>query len=158
MARFGPWTAQPTAETTTTNPYAAAIAATLLDLPLGVAEGLAFTATTDADGAPLLSRCDTTIEGRILPARLWTLTVYDGNGRLMANAASRTSFHSRELLRRPDGSFTIDLSPTPLPGNWIPTGPEGGLVLVLRLYDTPLTTGLPPPEFALPVIRRGACP
>ncbi len=157
LLRFGVWVVQPTAETNATNPYAAAAAATLADLPLGIAEGLALTATYDAEGRPLSSRCTYAVEGGALPARLWTLTAYDDGGRPVTNASSRSGFHSRELLRRADGAFAIAVSPTPRPGNWIPTASSDGLILVLRLYDTPLATGLPPAEFALPVIRRESC-
>ncbi len=65
--------------------------------------------------------------------------------------------HSREILREPDGSFTIAVSPLAQPGNWVPVDPETGLIFVLRLYDTPLTTGLAAAGRTMPVITEGAC-
>ena len=137
---IGPWTAAP--DTGDDNPYAAAIAATTLDLPFGVAEGIVFTARKDDSGSALSGRCTYRIEGTTPLSQLWTLTVYDADNGLMANPAERTGFHSRELLRKPDGQFSIVVSASAQPGNWIPITPTDNLVIVLRLYDTRLTTGL----------------
>jgi hypothetical protein len=137
---IGPWTAAPQAGVD--NPYATAIAATTLDLPFGASEGIVFTARTDSRGDPLTGNCSYTIAGSAPASRLWTLTVYDADNGLMANAASRTGFHSRELLWEPDGQFKITASISAQPGNWIPTNVADRLVFVFRIYDTPLTTGL----------------
>jgi hypothetical protein len=155
-ATFGPWVARTGEVAGQADPYARAAAAATVDLPLGTAEGLAFGAGSDSRGRPLDAGCDYTIAGRSLPARLWTITAYDGAGLLMANPSERTGFHSRNLVRAADGSFAIAISASPQPGNWIPVAGEG-LLLVLRLYDTPLTTGLAPTDLALPAIERGAC-
>lgn len=137
---IGPWTATPDAGAD--NPYAAAIAATTLDLPSGTSEGIVFTARTDSRGETLTRRCAYTVAGKTPVSRLWTLTIYDEDNGLMANAAARTGFHSRELLWGSDGQFTIVVSIGPRPGNWIPINSTDNLVFVFRLYDTPITTGL----------------
>ena len=112
------------------------------EVPLGAGEGLAFTADVDQHGRPLIAApAAIGSSARRPPARLWTLTAYDGDGRLMVNAARRPGFHSREILRRADGSFDIAISPEVQPGNWLPIAHGDGFKLVLRLYDTPLTTG-----------------
>ncbi|MCC6734548.1 MAG: DUF1214 domain-containing protein [Bauldia sp.] len=155
-ATFGPWVARTGEAAGQADPYARAAAAATIDLPLGTAEGLAFAADTDSRGRRLDSRCTYTIAGRSLPARLWTINAYDGAGLLMANPSGRSGFHSRNLVRAADGSFTIAIAASPQPGNWIPIAGDG-LLLVLRLYDTPLTTGLAPTDLSLPSIERGAC-
>lgn len=155
-ATFGPWVARTGEAAGQADPYARAAAAATVDLPLGTAEGLAFAADTDSAGRPLDAACIYAVTGRALPARLWTLTAYDGDGLLMANASGRSGFHSRNLVRSATGDFTIALAADPQPGNWIPVAGEG-LILVLRLYDTPLTTGLAPTDLALPAIERGEC-
>jgi hypothetical protein len=152
---IGPWTAAP--DGGGNNPYAAAIAATTPDLPFGTAEGIVFTARSDSDGRSLTGRCGYVISGQTPPARLWTLTVYDGNAELMANAASRTGFHSREILRQTDGQFAIAVSPFAQPGNWVPVDEDARLIFMLRLYDTPLTTGLAAAEQTMPTITAEAC-
>ena len=151
---IGPWTAAPDAGRD--NPYAAAIAATTLDLPFGPAEGIVFTARTDSSGDALTGRCTYRIAGPTPQARVWTLTAYDAGSGLMANPAARTGFHSREVLRTPDGSYSIAVSASAQPGNWVPVARVDQLIFVLRLYDTPLTTGLAV-EQAMPDIVAEGC-
>ena len=66
------------------------------------------------------------------------MTLYDPEGRLVANSVQRQGFTSQEIVRRPDGSFEITAGPRARPGNWLPTGGVERYVLVLRLYDTPI--------------------
>lgn len=153
----GPWEAWPSAGSPDADPYSIARLARTGEVPLGAGEGLAFTATTDQSGATLVGTCTYRLDGLTPAARLWTLTAYDGNGRLMANAARRTGFHSREILRHQDGSFTIAVSTRVHPGNWLPVATDGAFSLVLRLYDTPLTTGGEASDTVMPEITREAC-
>jgi hypothetical protein len=126
-------------------------------VPLGAGEGLTFTAETDSDGDALSGLCVYEVAGQTPPARLWTLTAYDGGGRLMNNPARRTGFHSREILRRDDGSFAIAVAAEVQPGNWLPVAPAERFELVLRLYDMPLTSGARAQELTMPVVRRTGC-
>lgn len=153
----GPWEAWPGAGSPDADPYSIARLARTGEVPLGAGEGLAFTAVTDQDGAPLAGNCTYRLDGQTPAARLWTLTAYDGNGRLMANAARRTGFHSREILRRQDGSFVIMASNRVHPGNWLPVATEGPFSLVFRLYDTPLTTGGEVSDTMMPRVTREEC-
>lgn len=155
--RIGDWTAWPDVGSASADPYSLAMLARTGEVPLGTGEGIAFTATSDSDGRPLTGRCTYSLVGQTPAARLWTLTVYDEDGRLMANAARRSGFQSREILRRPDGSFEIAVSPEVQPGNWLPVGRVDRFRLVLRLYDTPLTSGGMPADSTMPAIIRGAC-
>ena len=79
-----------------------------------------------------------TLNGVTPPARFWTLTLYDPDGRLVANAVDRYGFTSQEIVRHADGSFEIAVAPRARAGNWLPTGGIDRYVLVLRLYDTPV--------------------
>ncbi len=89
------------------------------------------------------------------PTRLWTLAASDTEGRGFDNPAGRVGFHSREILRREDGSFAITLARSVQPGNWLPLG-SGPMLLTLRLYDTPLTeSGVE--DAKLPAVVRVAC-
>jgi len=96
--------------------------------------------------------------GETPAARLWTLTAYDADGRLMVNVAHRPGFHSREIVRDANGDFTITVSSTVEPGNWLPIGAVDRFQLVLRLYDTPLTTGSQLAELVMPAVRKVSCP
>jgi hypothetical protein len=75
----------------------------------------------------------------------------------MVNAARRPGFHSREILRRQDGSFVVTVSPRVGPGNWLPITPVERFKLVFRLYDTPLTTGGRVADLVMPEIRKSGC-
>lgn len=154
---IGPWEAWPSAGSPDADPYAIARLARTGEVPLGAGEGLAFTAKVDSAGEPLAGNCTYRLDGQTPAARLWTLTAYDGNGRLTANAARRTGFHSREILRRPDGSFVIMVAPDVQPGNWLPIAADGPFSLVFRLYDTPLTTGGEVSDRMMPGIAREGC-
>ena len=153
----GPWEAWPRAGSPDADPYSIARLARTGEVPLGAGEGLAFAATTDQDGAPLAGNCSYRLDGQTPAARLWTLTAYDRDGRLMANAARRTGFHSREILRRQDGSFVISVSGQVHPGNWLPIATDGPFGLVFRVYDTPLTTGGEVSDTMMPRVVREEC-
>lgn len=153
----GPWEAWPRAGSPSADPYSIARLARTGEVPLGAGEGLAFTALADQTGTPLAGNCTYRLDGQTPAARLWTLTAYDGNGRLMANPARRTGFHSREILRRLDGSFVIAVSSEVQPGNWLPVASAGPFTLVIRLYDTPLTTGGEISDDMMPRILREEC-
>ncbi len=64
------------------------------------------------------------------------------------------------MLRERDGRFSVIVSPSVQPGNWLPM-PEGdgSIRLVLRLYDTPVaaSTGVLERE-GVPSITREDCP
>jgi len=154
---MGEWRAWPGAGSADADPYSLATLARTGDVPLGVGEGLAFTAERDADGELLTGRCSYVVAGQTPPARLWTLTAYDATDRLMVNPARRTGFHSREIVRRRDGSFSIAVSAEVQPGNWLPIGAVERFELVLRLYDTPLATGSRTADLTMPEIRKGEC-
>jgi hypothetical protein len=91
-------------------------------------------------------------------ARFWTLTLYNPEGRLVANSAQRHGFTSQEIIRNADGSFDVTVGPRARPGNWLPTGGVDKYLLVLRLYDTPIgmamRTGRDAP---MPAITKRAC-
>jgi hypothetical protein len=156
---IGAWTAWPKNGTPGIDPYAKAIVARTGELPVGSGDGVAFYARADDNGAILDGRCDVLLAGTTPQARFWTLTLYDPEGRLVANSVQRQGFTSQEIIRRADGSFEVMLSPRARPGNWLPTGGVERYVLVLRLYDTPIgaatRTGRDAP---MPFIVRKACP
>jgi len=135
---LGAWTAYPRVGTVGIDPYARAVIARSGELPVGLGDGIAFTATADDAGHPLDGRCEVEISGITPPARYFTLTLYTPEGRLVANALDRHGFTSQELIRDQSGAFDILVSPRARMGNWLPTGGIESYVLVLRFYDTSL--------------------
>ena len=154
----GAWTAWPKTGSVEIDPYARAIIARSGELPTGMGDGVGFYARTDDAGEPLDGRCSFAISGITPAARYWTLTLYDPQGRLIANTVDRHGFTSAEIVRNTDGRFTIDAAPRARPGNWLPTGGIEQFVLVWRLYDTPIGVATrTTKEGPMPAIVRKGC-
>lgn len=155
--RIGPWRTGPLQALGAGNPYAAARLARSGAVPLGAAEGVSFVAETDSDGAALDPACHYAVEGGLVWADLWTLTVDDHDGRLPDNPARRFGFTSRDVLREATDRFRITVGRTARPGNFVPTGALTGLRLTLRIYDADAAARLAG-DIELPTIRRSECP
>lgn len=155
----GPWTALPFEGQSEVDPYTVARSVADGSVPLGATEGLSFEAVEDSDGEALRLSCSYVIEGDTPPSKLWTLVAYERSGRMVTPPpGGRSAHYSGALLRFTDGSFSIAVDSEPRPGNWLAIQGQGGMRLVLRLYDTPITanTGLAMPD--MPVIKKLACP
>ena len=135
---LGAWKADPRRGTAGVDPYSRAAIARNGELPIGVGDGITFTARADDAGRPLDGRCDVVVRGTTPPARYFTLTLYTPSGSLVANSLSRFGFTSQELVRDRDGDFEVVVSPRARPGNWLPTGGVERYLLVMRFYDTSL--------------------
>ena len=155
--RVGSWEGWPRSGTSKADPYARASVARSGELPLELADGLLFLATTDDAGNPLDGRCETRIVGVLPQARLWTLTVTDQDGNLIPNDAGRFGFTSAEVVYRDNGAIDVRLSPRARTGNWLPTGARPRLKVALRLYDAPFSFTSGADAAVLPRITREAC-
>ncbi len=157
--RIGAWTAWPKTGTTDIDPYARAAIARNGQLPIASGDGIAFLARTDDDGRRLDGRCEVVLRGITPAARYWTLTLYDAEGRLVANSLHRYGFTSQEITRHQDGGFEVTVAPRARTGNWLPTGGADRILLELRLYDTPVGAATRiGRDAALPSISARACP
>jgi len=136
--RLGAWSAFPLAQTAQADPYAKSHRAKAGRLLLGNAEGLSFTATSDDAGNRLTGTCSYSISGATPAARLWTLYAADNAGMPLSPPAELPSaYNSQTVLRARDGTFTVTLSATAKPGNWLALPDTGAFTLVLTLLDTP---------------------
>ena len=155
----GAWTAWPKNGTPGIDPYARAMVARSGELPTGSGDGITFFARTDDATRPLDGRCDVALSGTTPPARFWTLTLYDPEGKLVANSVQRHGFTSQEIIRSASGTFGITIGPRARPGNWLPTGGVERYVLALRLYDTPVGLATRSgPDTPMPAISQKGCP
>lgn len=155
---IGAWTAWPKSGTVEVDPYARAIISRSGELPVGAGDGVAFYARADDAGHELDGRCEFTVQGFTPSARFWTMTLYDADGRLVANAIDRHGFTSAEMVRQADGGFVIAVGPRARAGNWLPTGGVEKFVLVWRLYDTPIgVASLSTKEGPMPAVVRKGC-
>jgi hypothetical protein len=155
---IGAWTAWPKSGSVDIDPYARATIARTGELPIGAGDGVAFYAHTDNAGNVLDGRCTFVISGMTPAARYWTLTLYDPQGRLVANTIDRHGFTSAEILRESGGRFAITIGPRARPGNWLPSGGIEQFVLVWRLYDTPIgVASLTTKEGPMPAVALKSC-
>jgi hypothetical protein len=154
----GAWTAWPKTGSVDIDPYARATIARTGALPIGAGDGVAFFARTDDAGDTLDGRCTFVVSGMTPAARYWTVTLYDTQGRLVANTTDRHGFTSAEVARDAGGGFAITVAPRARPGNWLPSGGVERFVLVWRLYDTPIgVASLTTKEGPMPAISRKSC-
>ncbi|WP_088346877.1 MULTISPECIES: DUF1214 domain-containing protein [Rhodomicrobium] len=161
VSRAGPWTTWINAGGLTADPYTRAHIARSGQLPINSANGLTFFASRDSDGRALSSYCDYEIVARPLAALWWTIAVYDEDGKLIPNEASRHAFSSQNLTILPDGTQRIALAPGARPGHWLPSGEGHNLTLVLRIIR-PLAVGQGEDvgaanANAMPIIKRVSC-
>lgn len=156
--KLGAWEAFPELQTADADPYAKSHRARAGKLLYGSAEGLAFTASVDDSGDRLNAACSYRISGQTPPARLWTLFTSDNSG----NPASirpglPAALNSWTILRRADSSFTIDISASARPGNWLALPAAGTFRLVLTLFDTPTAGSSGVIDLAMPRLTKIGC-
>ena len=155
---IGAWTAWPKSGSVDIDPYARAMISRTGQLPVGTGDGVAFYARNDDGGNAFDGRCTFVISGATPAARYWTLTLYDTEGRPVANTIDRYGFTSAEIVRESSGRFTITVAPRARPGNWLPTGGIEQFVLVWRLYDTPIGVATrTTKEGPMPAVARKDC-
>jgi hypothetical protein len=155
---IGPWSTSPHIGSFDVDPYARAAIARRGELPLGVGEGVAFTAHRDSDGRPLNGRCDYRVSGLAPIARAFTLTVHTPEGGLFIDRTTRHGMTSGEIVREQDSRFTIFIARQARAGNWLPLATSDAFLLALRLYDTAassISRALDPAQ--LPRIERVRC-
>lgn len=157
---YGPWVYWNGAGRMDADPYTRAHFARSSALRLSSDSAGVFEANSDAEGAYLHSSCDYVLEGPYAHGLWWSLSVFDSRGQLIANDAERYAFTSDTVAANPDGSYIVTLGRDARPGNWLPTGGAGRLVIVFSLLDP--ATGLSEEERAerykmLPEIRRENC-
>ena len=155
---LGPWVAFPDAQTANTDPYAKAHRARAGKLLYGGAEGLQFTASIDSDGQKLSSGCSYDITGVTPPARFWTLYATNANDQPMkTDPALPGAINAWTVLRQPDSSFIIHVSPVAQPDNWLAVRHIGAFKLVLTLLDTPTAGSSGLIDLAMPKIVKTGC-
>lgn len=105
-------------------------------------EAVYWNALFDSAGRPLdgKNRYAVVFQTRppVAEAGFWSLTVYDAESFLVANAEKRYSIGDRSSLqRRPDGSFSVLVSNRRGGAdveNWLACPPDGPFSLTLRMY------------------------
>lgn len=157
--QIGAWTFAPRVGSELIDPYARLRMLVSGELPLANGEGFSLLAGIDETGQKLDARCTYRMSGPLPAARFWTLTLTTPDGRLIETPLRRSSFTSAEILRFAGEPLAIEIGARPMAGNWLPTPPGGAFVLVLRLYETPLSATATVLDAAiLPRVERLDCP
>lgn len=157
---IGPWTIWTAAGRDDADPYTRAHFIRTGSLPISARIVRIYQAERDQNGKRLRSNCDYAIDGVGPNAEWWSLAVYDGKGRLIANPAKRHAFASDTITREPDNSYRIILARQARAGNWLPTVRSRKLILVLRVQQPHY--GTQPGQTAqeaqeLPTIKKLTC-
>ena len=155
---IGRWTAHPEAGTPLSDPYAKARAAREGAFPLGSTEGLAFYAYSDGQGKTLDRRCSYKVEGNSPNSRFWTLYAADRTLVALDPGQNRLpAIHSRQIFRKQDGQFIVNVSAKAQPGNWLAITGRGRMVHVMTLYDTPVGGNSGLVDMKFPSVTRTGC-
>ena len=155
--KIGAWTTGKDFGTAQASAYTRAIVALRGLLALPASEARYYNASVDSAGRALDGKCRYRVDGVGLPAKWWSLTLYDPEGYLVANAPNIYSMGSAGLPSSEQAHWTVVLAPDPQPGNWLPTGNVAHFELTLRAY-LPDDGGKGNFTRAqLPVITREAC-
>ena len=126
-------------------------------LALPAKEAMYFTATRDSNGRALDGRCTYDVRGGTLDGRWWSVTLYEGEGWLVKNAAKRWSIPASAVSPDAQGRWSFTVSPDAQSGSWLPTGSVEAFDLTLRLYH-PSADIIKSPETAqMPAIDRKGC-
>ena len=172
------WTAWPLEGSPAADPYTKAKVASQGAVPLGVGEGVAFEARSDAAGRPLDLGCNYRLAGRTPKARIWTLTAHGPNedgangAALVRPDGAVAALTSRDLVRAETGAFAVTVGARAAAGDWLPLvapppparprradepAPRHPFRLVLRFYDSPVATSAELFEPTMPRVERLNC-
>lgn len=130
-------------------------------LALANSEAIYFTRAVDDAGDPFTDTCRYQISGGPMPARWWSVTLYNAENFLPSNTDSALSFDaSRAEMQSPDGGWSAIIAPVkPEAGtSWISSKASGDFDLTFRLY-VPADGVLDRPEEMIeaPSIKRLDC-
>ena len=154
---LGPWQSFPRLGSADVDPYGRAILARGPHLPLAVGEGIQLTAATDSTGAALSGSCRYRISGATLPSRGWTLVVANRASRPLTGADA-PGLTDADVITDESGKLTITASPQVSSGNWLRLPQNSRFELILRFYDTPVSSSISQLDpAALPRIDRLSC-
>lgn len=155
--RNGPWRTVLGAGSENANIYERAAIAVAGLYALSKEETLYYTSFTDDSGAALDAHCDYRLSGQPFAARWWSLTLYGADHYLVPNSAHVYSRHVRNLAFDADGYYSIQISASLKPVNWLPAPVDGRFSITLRLYNPSKSISEHLESTPLPKITREAC-
>jgi hypothetical protein len=152
---IGPWVTGTDLGTADQSARTRAVVALKGLLALPAREARYYTAAVDDAGRPLDGRCRYRVTGGTLPARWWSLTLYDGAGYLAGDGPY--SIESAAIPAPEQGRWTVLVSPQRQAGFWLPTANLDHFELTLRTYLPDDEGRTSPARDRLPSIRQEGC-
>jgi hypothetical protein len=157
----GPWSANTDQGTAGASALTRAKVALNGLLALPAKEAMYFITSTDSDGAPLNGKCTYRVSGGELDARWWSITLYQGEGWLVQNAANRWSVGSGSLpmneSKPPSWDFWVGPKAPKDDLQYLPTGGIEKFDLTLRTYHPQGALLNDPGKAKLPTIKKEGC-
>ena len=132
--KIGAWTTGKDFGTAQASAYTRAVVALRGLLALPATEARYYNAAVDSAGHQLEGRCRYRVAGVGLPAKWWSLTLYDRDGYLVANRPGIYSFGSAGLPSAEQAHWAVTIAPDQQPDHWLPTGHAAHFELTLRAY------------------------
>lgn len=152
MQRIGAWSTGTDFGSAEASSLTRAVIALRGLLALPQREARYYNAAVDDAGRPLNGHCQYRVTGGAIPARWWSITLYDQQGFLVRNAAG---IYSVAGGAAPDpANWSITIGPGRQPGLWLPSGDIDRFELTLRTY---LPEGEVLTAAQLPHIEQGVC-
>ena len=106
-----------------------------------------FVRNLDEDGNSLRADCVYVVEGKVTPARWWTISIAPSGV-----ASPHSELSAGEALVNQDGTLKVSISARPMPGNWIV--PADGSALSLRYI---VNEAVPGEAIELPTVTKSSC-
>lgn len=153
------WRIAPLVGTNAADPYTRAAIAKSGLLALTRKEAIYLSAESESEtGQKLSENCDYLIEGKPLPARWWSITLYAEDDFLAQNEDDHPSFDATKS--HGNANFRVIISPQkPASGDWISSKNGGNFDLTLRMYNPdPIRSDAKLPEaLRMPKITKINC-
>lgn len=140
------------------DPYTRALIAKRGLLALNHSEAVYFDREIDSEGRPLQAGCAYEIEGGVMPARWWSVTLYAQDDYLARNEDEADSVDASDFAATGDWRAFIGPQAPEDGGAWLSANKAGNFNLLLRLYN-PEQVVLDDPGAALnpPRVTRAGC-
>lgn len=165
MIQNGCWRVNPKMDLKS-NDFQRSLVAMIGLFALRESEVLYFVASSDSDGRPLSSDYDYELVGSSPDARYWSYTIYGEDHFLIPNEQEVYSFNLDDIIyiakdtlnpeidQQSKKAYTINISSDSKSENWLPSGNEDELHILLRMYNPSPAVYNNLAGIALPEIKR----
>lgn len=154
----GGWQINLKAGSSAADPYTRAVIARVGLLALNQSEAVYFFRDRDDAGAPLREGCSYRLSGEDLPARWWSVTLYDAEGFLARNTQDAHSIDATSVVRSVDGAYEALIAKNRgQEQNFLAAEAAGQFTLTLRMYNPQPVVTTTPEALVLPRVTVISC-